>query len=117
MAQKVAKLGVKRDNNFLYYIKGGDVWRVGRKQPGAKKGKPEKVIAGGIEKEAGFIYFLDGNGDIARAKMAVGGQKRKKKVVKARAKPRTAARTKARATKPRTAVKSAVKKTAKAKKR
>jgi hypothetical protein len=87
MAQKVAKLGLKRDNNFLYYIKGGDVWRVARKQPGAKKGKPEKVAAGGVVKETGFIYFLDSNGDVSRAKMAVGGQKRKKKAApKARTK-------------------------------
>jgi hypothetical protein len=99
MAQKVAKLGVKRDNNFLYYIKGGDVWRVARKQPGAKKGKPEKAATGGITKEAGFIYFLDSNGDISRAKMAVGGQKRKKKAVKAKAKKTVAKKKTAKAKK------------------
>ena len=108
MAQKVAKLGVKRDNNFLDYVKGGDVMRVARKQPGTKKGKPEKVASSGIVKETGFIYFVDGAGDISRAKMAVGGQKRKKK--RAVAKPR--AKTMARMTKS-----VAKKKVAKARKR
>jgi hypothetical protein len=83
MAQKVAKLGIKRDNKtFIYFIKGGDVWRVARKQPGAKKGKPEKLASSGVTKEPGYLYFLDGNGDIGRAKMMVGGQKRKKKVAR-----------------------------------
>ena len=94
MAQKVAKLGVKRDNNFLYYVKGGDVMRVARKQPGVKKSKPEKVAASGITKEAGFIYFVDGNGDISRAKMAVGGQKRKKKKAAAKSRTKTVAKRK-----------------------
>ena len=99
MAQKVAKLGIKRDNNYLYYIKGGDVWQVPRKRPGVKKGKASKVAAGGVSMESGFIYFLDKAGDIARVKAAVGGQKRKKKPVRrvaakkaARKKPATKAR-------------------------
>jgi hypothetical protein len=78
MAQKVAKLGIKRDHNYLYYIKGGDVWQVPRKQPGMKKGKASKVADGGVKMESGFIYFLDKAGDIARTKAMVGGQKRKK---------------------------------------
>jgi hypothetical protein len=78
MAQKMAKLGIKRDKNYLYYIKGGDVWQVPRKQPGMKKGKASKVADGGVKMESGFIYFLDKAGDIARTKAMVGGQKRKK---------------------------------------
>src|SRR5687768_2126347 len=80
MAQKVAKLGIQRDNNYLYYIKGGDVWQVPRKRPGMKKQKASKLAPGGVTMESGFIYFLDKAGDIARVKAAVGGQKRKKKV-------------------------------------
>ena len=80
MAQKVAKLGIQRDNNYLYYIKGGDVWQVPRKRPGMKKQKGSKLAPGGVTMESGFIYFLDKAGDIARVKAAVGGQKRKKKV-------------------------------------
>ncbi len=52
MAQKVAKLGIKRDSNFMYYIKKGDVWRVPRKRPGKPKGKPERVAKVGAEMDA-----------------------------------------------------------------
>ncbi len=38
----------------------------------------EKVASGGFKREEGYLYFLDGNGNVARAKRAVGGQKRKK---------------------------------------
>ena len=95
MAQKVAKLGIQRDNNYLYYIKGGDVWQVPRKRPGMKKQKASKLADGGVTMEGGFIYFLDKAGDIWRVKAAVGGQKRKKKVRRATAKKKT---TKARRT-------------------
>ncbi len=88
MAEKVARLGLSRDNNFMYYIKSGGVWRVPRKQPGVPKGRPEKVQDAGVDQDVNFIYFLDKDGDVSRAKRAVGGQKRKK-----------ATRTKARAAK------------------
>ena len=39
----------------------------------------QKVAKVGITKETGFLYFVDKDGDISRAKMARGGQKRKKK--------------------------------------
>jgi hypothetical protein len=39
----------------------------------------QKVAKVGIKKEQGFLYFVDKDGDISRAKMARGGQKKKKK--------------------------------------
>ena len=79
MAQKVAKTGITRDDKkYLYYIKGGAVYQVERKQPGARKGKSKKVDDAGIEMDPGYIYFLDKDGDVSRARRAVGGQKRKK---------------------------------------
>ena len=93
MAEKVAKLGVNREKDFMYYVKDGAVWKVQRKQPGVPKGRPEKVADGGVEMDTNYIYFVDRDGDIARAKRAVGGQKRKKKV-RAKAKPRKAAKKK-----------------------
>ncbi len=84
MAEKVAKTGISRDNDFMYFIKKGDVWRVPRKKPGQPKGKAEKVSAAGIEMDYGkFIYFLDGDGDIARQARQVGGSKRKSTAKKA----------------------------------
>jgi hypothetical protein len=91
MAEKVAKLGVTREKDFMYYVKDGAVWKVQRKQPGVPKGRPEKVEDGGVEMDTNYIYFVDRDGDIARAKRAVGGQKRKKKA-RAKAKPRKAAK-------------------------
>jgi hypothetical protein len=86
MAEKVAKLGVSREKDFMYYVKDGGVWKVQRKQPGVPKGKPEKVADGGFEMDTNYIYFVDRDGDVARAKRAVGGQKRKKKAGKKAAK-------------------------------
>jgi hypothetical protein len=78
MADKVAKLSIQRDNDYMYFIKKGDVWRVPRKKPGQPKGKSEKVAAAGVELDYGrYIYFLDGDGDIARKERQVGGSKRK----------------------------------------
>jgi hypothetical protein len=39
----------------------------------------EKVMKCGIKKQAGYLYFIDKQGDISRAKMARGGEKKKKK--------------------------------------
>jgi hypothetical protein len=86
MAEKVAKLGISRDKDYMLYVKDGSVWRVRRKQPGMPKGKPEKVADGGFEMDNNYIYFVDKDGDVSRAKRAVGGQKRKKSAA-ARRKP------------------------------
>ncbi|MCD5401926.1 hypothetical protein LR013_05000 [candidate division NPL-UPA2 bacterium] len=37
----------------------------------------EKVAKVGVQKEAGYLYFVDKKGDISRAKMARGGKKKK----------------------------------------
>jgi hypothetical protein len=93
MAEKVAKLGLGREKDFMYYVKDGSVWKVQRKQPGVPKGRPEKVADGGFEMDTNYIYFVDRDGDVARAKRAVGGQKRKKSARRAAKKaPRRAAR-------------------------
>ena len=77
MAEKVARLGIKREKDFMYYIKDGSVYKVPRKQPGMPKGRSEKVAEGGVTMDFSYIYFLDKDGDISRAKRAIGGQKRK----------------------------------------
>ena len=87
MAEKVAKLGVSREKDFMYYVKDGGVWKVQRKQPGVPKGRPEKVADGGFEMDTNYIYFVDRDGDVARAKRAVGGQKRKKSTRAAKRRP------------------------------
>jgi len=81
MAEKVAKVGVQKENGYLYFVdKAGDVSRAkmarGRK---GKGGKPQKVAKVGVKKQSGYLYFVDKKGDVSRAKMARGGRKRKKK--------------------------------------
>ena len=79
MGEKIAKLGIKRDNDMMYYIKGGDVWATPRKKPGQPKGKAAKVAAAGIDMDySKYLYYLDGDGDVARKERQVGGSKRKK---------------------------------------
>src|SRR5262247_1843849 len=95
MAEKVAKLGVAREKDFMYYVKDGGVWKVQRKQPGVPKGRPEKVADGGFEMDTNYIYFVDRDGDVARAKRAVGGQKRKKSARKAKRSARKVKKSKA----------------------
>lgn len=78
MGEKIAKLGIKRDNDLMYYVKGGDVWATPRKRPGQPKGKASKVAAAGIEMDySKYLYYLDGDGDVARKERQVGGSKRK----------------------------------------
>ncbi|PIN81126.1 hypothetical protein COV13_02220 [Candidatus Woesearchaeota archaeon CG10_big_fil_rev_8_21_14_0_10_32_9] len=76
MAQKVAKVGVKKESGYLYFVdKQGDVSRAKMARGGGKKGKkskPEKVAKVGAKKESGYLYFVDKAGDISRAKMARG---------------------------------------------
>jgi len=80
MGEKIAKLGIKRDNDLMYYIKNGDVWATPRKKPGQPKGKATKVAPAGVEMDySKFLYYLDGDGDVARKERQVGGSKRKSK--------------------------------------
>ena len=109
MGEKIAKLGIKRDNDMMYYIKNGDVWATPRKKPGQPKGKAAKVAAAGVEMDySKYLYYLDGDGDVARKERQVGGSKRKKA---AKAAPKKAAPKKAAGAK-----KGAAKKAAPAKK-
>ncbi|MCS7232137.1 MAG: hypothetical protein RMJ67_08385 [Elusimicrobiota bacterium] len=78
MAEKVAKVGVKKEDGYLYFVdKDGDVSRVKMARGGKKGGKPQKVAKVGVKKEEGYLYFIDKNGDISRAKMVRKGKKKK----------------------------------------
>jgi len=79
MSDKIARLGIERDNNLMYYIKNGDVWATPRKQKGQPKGKPKKVAPTGLEMDySRYLYFLDGDGDVARKERALGGGRKAK---------------------------------------
>lgn len=78
MAEKVAKVGVKRQKGYLYFItKKGDVGRAKMARGGKKGGgKIEVVAEAGVKKEKGYLYFLDKAGNISRAKMARGRRRK-----------------------------------------
>ena len=80
MAQKVEKVGVKRQKGYLYYVdKKGDVSCAKMARGKSKGGHPKKVAKCGIERKEGYLYFVDKQGDISCAKMKRGGKKKKKK--------------------------------------
>lgn len=81
MAEKVAKVGVKKTAGYLYFVdKNGNVARAVMAR-GKKKGakKVEVVAKVGVKKKSGYLYFIDKSGDISCAKMARGGKKKKKR--------------------------------------
>ena len=83
MSDKIARLGIERDNDLMYYIKNGDVWAVPRKQPGQPKGKATKVAATNLDLDySRYLYYLDGDGDVARKERALGGKAKKTKAAK-----------------------------------
>jgi len=79
MAEKLVKLGVKRQKGYLYYIdKQGDVSCAKMARGSKKGGSPKKVAKCGIKRKEGYLYFVDKKGDVSCAKMKRGGKKKKR---------------------------------------
>ena len=79
MADKVLKVGIKREKGYLYYIdKQGDVSCAKMARGNKKGGSPKKVEKCGIKRKVGYLYFLDKKGDVSCAKMKRGGKKKKR---------------------------------------
>ena len=79
MAEKVTKVGIKREKGYLYFIdKQGDVSCAKMARGNKKGGSPKKVAKVGIKRKEGYLYFLDKQGDVSCAKMKRGGKKKKK---------------------------------------
>ena len=82
MAEKVAKVGVKKQGGYLYFVdKKGNVARAKMSRGGRKKGKAkiEVVAKAGVKKKSGYLYFIDKSGDVSAAKMQRGGRKKKRR--------------------------------------
>lgn len=82
MAEKVAKVGVRKQVGYLYFVdKRGNVARAKMSRGGRKKGraKVEVVAKAGVKKKSGYLYFIDKSGDISCAKMSRGGRKRRRR--------------------------------------
>jgi len=79
MAQKLEKVGIKREKGYLYYVdKQGDISCAKMARGSKKGGSPKKVAKCGITRKEGYLYFVDKQGDISCAKMKRGGKKKKK---------------------------------------
>jgi hypothetical protein len=74
--EKVERLGINRDRDYMYYIKDGAAWRIQRKQPGIPKGRPEKVADGSFQMDTDYIYFVDSAGDVSRERRKSPNRKR-----------------------------------------
>lgn len=80
MATKVAKVGVKRQKGYLYYVdKQGDVSMAKMARGKSKGGNSKKVAKCSIKRKEGYLYFIDKQGDVSCAKMVRGGKKKKKR--------------------------------------
>jgi len=79
MAEKVVKVGIKREKGYLYYLdKQGDVACAKMARGGKKGGSPKKVAKCVVKRKEGYLYFIDKQGDVSAAKMKRGGKKKKK---------------------------------------
>ena len=78
--KKVAKVGVKKEKGYLYFVdKHGDVSCAKMARGNKKGGSAKKVAKVGIKKQSGYLYFIDKQGDISCAQMVRGGKKKKAK--------------------------------------
>jgi hypothetical protein len=92
MGEIVSKTGVKYDTDYIFYIKGGDVWGSPRKKPGQKAvGKAKQFAQTDIKRDNSYMYYVkrDNNSDIVVERVArqVGGSKRKAKAGGAKKSP------------------------------
>ena len=68
MAQKLVKLGIKRQKGYLYYVdKKGDVSCAKMARGKQKGGSPKKVAKVGLKRKKGYLYFIDKKGDVSCA--------------------------------------------------
>jgi hypothetical protein len=81
MAEKVAKLGLKRNSDYLLYVKGTKVWAAKRRKKGSK-GASKKIAVASFaphKPSTNYIYFVDKSGDVSRSMRANVKSKKSKK--------------------------------------
>jgi ferredoxin len=66
----VATLNIKRKPGWIYFIRNTSIYRTPMKRPDRpnQKGKLELVVKSKFERQEGFLYYLNRNGNIARTK-------------------------------------------------
>jgi hypothetical protein len=73
MADKVKKLGLKRDyKKYLYFIDGeGNVCQKDR----SGNGQLKVLVTKAVSRDNKYLYFIDGDGDVARSTRSSGRKK------------------------------------------
>lgn len=74
MAEKVKKLGLKRDYaKYLYFLdKDGNVCQ----KPKSGEGKTEVVVEKAVNRDNQYLYFIDKDGDVSRSPRVSRGSKK-----------------------------------------
>jgi hypothetical protein len=83
MAQKLYRTGIKREKDYMYYIKNGAIWAAPMKRRGVKGGRKIKIeqFADASSMDySKFLYYIDKDGDVAAS------AKKARKAKKAKAK-------------------------------
>src|SRR6266498_4128457 len=65
MSEKVVHLGIKQEPGSLHYLRGDEIWKA------SVGGAAKRVASGNFEREEGWFYFLDGDGDVSRTPRTV----------------------------------------------
>jgi len=75
MAEKVKKLGLKRDyTKYLYFLdKDGNICQ----KPKSGEGKTEIVVNNAVDRDNQYLYFIDKEGDVSRSPRVNRGSKTK----------------------------------------
>ena len=75
MAEKVKKLGLKRDyTKYLYFLDNdGNICQ----KPKSGDGKTEVVVEKAIDRDNQYLYFIDKEGDVSRSPRVSRGSKNK----------------------------------------
>jgi hypothetical protein len=71
MAEKIMRLGIRGNRDFMLYVSGGAVWRIRKRKAGssAQKPKPERITDPNLfPMDDDYIYFVDRDGDVSRAR-------------------------------------------------
>ena len=69
MANKILKLKLDASIDHVYWISNGDLWRAPKTTTRDRAEKPTRCYKKlDIETEPGWVYFLDKDGDVSRAR-------------------------------------------------
>lgn len=83
--EKVLRVGINKEPGWLFYFDNGNIMRTRMKRGTRKrqpKDKPQIVLKTAIEREDGFLYYIDAQGDVSRSVASRSGSVRKKRTAK-----------------------------------